>query len=116
MATATGDEATRLDVALQPGASMRFTVDVGQTALGSGSAKMEIKSLSRFPVVLLTLTEGGGLTTDAATGIISVDATPAQTVLIVENSTYDLLFLYQDTSVDKLRLGTITLQRPVTAL
>ena len=115
MATATGAEATRQDLVLQPGANLRFTVDVGQTALGAATAQMEIKSRPRFPVVLLELsTANSRLSIDATTGIITGDVDAADTVPIEENGNYDLLITYEDGSIDKLQTGSVTLRRPVT--
>ena len=114
MATATGTEATRLDLVLQPGASLRFQVDVGQLNLGAATAAMEIKSKDRFPVLLLALSDGSGITITEATGIVDVDITPAQTALILENALYDLVLTYADASADKLRTGAVTRRRPTT--
>lgn len=115
MATALGTEATRLDLVLQPGATFIFTIDdLSGTNLSASTAKMEIKSVERFPVVLLTLTQGDGIDGLGVTGILTVTITAAQSATITENALYDLLLTYTDGTVDKLRFGSVNRQRPVT--
>ncbi len=115
MATATGNEATRKDLVLQPGATLILNIDdlVGQDITGA-TAKMAIKSKPRFPVQLLELTEVSGITLGGAAGTIVVDITAAQTALVLENARYDFLLTYADTTVDKLRTGSVTLRQAVT--
>lgn len=115
MATATGATATRQDLTLQPGATLILTIaDLVGTDITGATAKMEVKSTSRFPVVLVTLTESTGILLGGAAGTISATLTAAQTALILENALYDFLLTFSDGTVDKLRLGSITRVRPTT--
>ncbi|RKX82213.1 MAG: hypothetical protein DRP70_16730 [Spirochaetes bacterium] len=115
MATATGAEATRVDLTLQPGATLILTIsDLDGVDITGATAKMQIRSLARFPVELLALTEASGIALGGVAGTIVATVTAAQTAAIVENSRYDFLLTYQDGTVDKLRTGTLTRRRPVT--
>lgn len=115
MATALGTAATRLDLVLQPGATFIFTIDdLAGTNLSASTVKMEIKSVERFPVVLLTLTQSSGISGVGIGGILTVTITAAQSATITENALYDLLLTYTDGTIDKLRFGSVGRVRPVT--
>lgn len=115
MATATGNEAVRADLVLQPGATLILTIDdLAGEDLTSATAKMEIRSIPRYPLELLELTEAAGIDIGVPSGVIVATVSAAQTAAIAENATYDLLLTYSDGTVDKLRTGTLTYTRPVT--
>jgi len=117
MATATGAEATRVDLTLQPGATLILTIDdlVGTDITGA-TARMQVKSKDRFPVVLVVLTEATGIALGGVSGTITATLSAAQTSAIAENAVYDFLLTYSDGTVDKLRLGAVTLVRAVTTI
>jgi hypothetical protein len=112
MATALGTESTRADLVLQPGATLIFTIDDrAGVALAGSTASMKIRSVERYPVELLELTVGSGIDLGGTTGIITVTISAAQTAGISENAAYELLLTYPDTTVDKMRSGTIRYHR-----
>ena len=115
MATATGAEATRVDLTLQPGATLILTInDLVGTDITGATAKMEVRSKERFPVVLITLTDADGIALGGVAGTIVATITAAQTALALENALYDLILTYADGTADKLREGAVTRVRPVT--
>lgn len=119
MATATGTTATRLDLTLQPGATLKFSIDdLEGTDISGATAKMEIRSKDRFPVLLVTLTDGDGIVLGGSppgvSGAIMVILSASQTAAILENARYDLLLTYSDGTIDKLRVGALTRVVPVT--
>ena len=115
MATALGTEATRLDLVVQPGATLIFTItDRTGVDLTSSTASMKIKSRDRFPLELLALSVGSGISLGGTGGIITVTISAAQSATIAENALYDLLLTYTDGTVDKLRYGAVNVRREVT--
>ena len=115
MATALGTEATRLDLVLQPGATLIFNVsDRSGVDLTGSAAALAIKSRARFPVELVALSVGSGISLGGTSGVITVTISAAQSAAISEIGLYVLLITYTDGTVDKLRTGTVNVKRPVT--
>ena len=112
-----GTEATRLDLVLQPGATLIFTInDHGGASLAGSTVAMSIKSRDRFPVGLLALSVGSGISLGGTSGIITVTISDVQTATITEDAVYDLIITYPTIPVtaDKLRFGAVKYVRPVT--
>ena len=115
MATALGTEATRLDLVIQPGATLIFTIsDRSGVDLTGSTVAMSIRSRDRYPVELLSLSVGSGISLGGTSGVITVTISAAQSAAISEIGLYDLLITYTDGTVDKLRTGTVNVKRPVT--
>lgn len=104
------------------GASFTMTVEEQDENLAPISnvgvtARLQVRPAADSTTVLITLTEGSGLTMGGANGICTVRFTAAQTALIVASCVYDLRYQNDSDATDvrfPIEVSTITGSDPVT--
>lgn len=80
------------------------------------TARMHVRKSAAAPAIILELTTAnGGLILDEPAGLITVNATDAQTGAIPDGKyVYDLEVVWPDTKVERVLMGSFTVRGEVT--